>query len=88
MKNMIRFAAIVAATAGLFACNKVEEPKVVNDQLPESQICNRRFKFIINRGRGISRNPPSPLLDFLIRILSATSPSTYRSDSPLRFSPE
>lgn len=38
MKNMIRFAAIVAATAGLFACNKVEEPKVVNDQLPESPM--------------------------------------------------
>lgn len=38
MKNMIRFAAIVAATAGLFACNKVEEPKVVNDHLPESPM--------------------------------------------------
>lgn len=35
---MIRFAAIVAATAGLFACNKVEEPNVVNDQLPESPM--------------------------------------------------
>lgn len=38
MKNMIRFAAIVAATAGLFACNKVEEPKVVNNQLTESPM--------------------------------------------------
>lgn len=38
MTNMIRFAAIVAATAGLFACNKVEEPKVVNNQLTESPM--------------------------------------------------
>lgn len=38
MKNLIRFAAIVAATAGLFACNKIEDSKVVNDQVPETPL--------------------------------------------------
>lgn len=38
MKTLIKFAAIAAASASIFACNKIEEPKVVNDQIPESPI--------------------------------------------------
>lgn len=35
MKLLVKIVAIVAAFAGMIACNKVEEPKVSNEQLPE-----------------------------------------------------
>lgn len=38
MKTLIKFAAIAAASASIFACNKIEESKLVNDQIPESPM--------------------------------------------------
>lgn len=38
MKTLIKFAAIAAASASIFACNKIEESKLVNDQIPEPPI--------------------------------------------------